>query len=552
MTLTFHTRLKALSPEEEKLLSDYAALMSRAERSLFALHQRTGRAPDSFKKEFSARFGLTARQFNAIRYDLEGKIRAQKEIRKERIRGLQAQIKATERAVEETEEALKRAKEKGSQQRVRSPKLSPIGLTRGKLIGKKRRLDILKTKLQNLQLEEEKGRVSLCFGGRKLFLAQYHLEKNGFPSHEAWLAEWRRVRSDGFFLLGSGDETNGNQTATLFEGEGGTFTLRLRLPDALGGGYLWLRSLRFPYGGERIREALRVHGAKGKGEKGPALSYRFVHREKGWYLFVTVELPDAPVVTDRKRGAVGLDLNPEGIALVEVDRDGNPVYHAFFHLPLQGKTQGQARALILDAAKEIVAHARAVGKPIVVERLDFRLKKAELRDRSPGYARTLSSFAYTLMEGAIRARALKEGVEVIAVNPAWTSLLGRVKYQVRYGLSVHKSAALVIARRGLGLKEKLPERPVLRTREGYLFCPWRPGRGTGGKRVGHGEWTLKGLKGILRLTTSEPPQERGAWRPRCRSPRGTESSPRALPWSGPPGPVDPSFTVGGGRASAVE
>lgn len=550
MTLTFHTRLKDLSPEEEKLLSDYAALMNRAERTLFALHQRTGKPSAAFKKELMARFGLTARQFNAIRYELEGKIRARKEIRKERIKNLQNQIRATEKAIAETEEALRKAKEKGDRNRIRA--------LRGKLIGKKRRLDILRTKLQNLQVEEERGKVSLCFGGRKLFLAQYHLgqpvranlAENGFSSHEAWLSEWRRARSDGFFLLGSGDETNGNQTATLFEGGDGTFTLRLRLTDTLSGDYLWLKNICFPYGEERIREALAIHqaGRGRKGIRGPALSYRFVRKAKGWYLFVTVELPDAPIVTDRKKGAVGLDLNPEGIALVETDRHGNPVHHAFFHLPLQGKTQGQARALILDAAKGIVAHARAVGKPVVVERLDFRLKKAELRDRSPGYARMLSSFAYNLMEGAIRARALKEGVEVIAVNPAWTSLLGRVKYQVRYGLSVHESAALVIARRGLGLREELPKRPVCRTREGYLFCPWRPV----GKRVGHEEWTLKALKGILQLTTSQPPRKRGAWRPKGRSPSGTESSPRALPWSGPPGPVDPSFTVGGGRASAVK
>ncbi|GAA6735100.1 hypothetical protein YIM1640_22590 [Thermus oshimai] len=209
--------------------------------------------------------------------------------------------------------------------------------------------------------------------------------------------------------------------------------------------------------------ALRIHGAKGKGGKGPALSYRFVRKAKGWYLFVTVELPDAPIVTDRKRGAVGLDLNPGGIALVEVDRDGNPVHRTSFPLPLRGKTKGQSKALILEAAKAIVAHAKAVGKPIVVEGLDFGRKKAELRDRS-------------------------------------------------------------------------------------LFCPWRPV----GKRVGRREWTLKGLKGILRLITSPPPRKRRARRPRRRSHEGTEIAPRVLPWCGPPGPVVLAFTVGAGRASAVK
>lgn len=88
MTLTFHTRLKELSPEADRALQDYAALMSQSERTLFALHQKTGKSLSSFKKEVMARFGLTARQFNAIRYQLEGKIQVQKGIRKERIQTL--------------------------------------------------------------------------------------------------------------------------------------------------------------------------------------------------------------------------------------------------------------------------------------------------------------------------------------------------------------------------------------------------------------------------------------------------------------------------------
>jgi hypothetical protein len=36
--------------------------------------------------------------------------------------------------------------------------------------------------------------------------------------------------------------------------------------------------------------------------------------------------------------------------------------------------------------------------------------------------------------------------------------MGKVKYMGRYGLSVHESAALVIARRGMGFKERLPKR----------------------------------------------------------------------------------------------
>ena len=53
------------------------------------------------------------------------------------------------------------------------------------------------------------GRVRLCFGSKKLWRKQYDLKANGYASREAWLEEWRDVRSDEFFVLGSRDETSG-------------------------------------------------------------------------------------------------------------------------------------------------------------------------------------------------------------------------------------------------------------------------------------------------------------------------------------------------------
>lgn len=51
------------------------------------------------------------------------------------------------------------------------------------------------------------------------------------------------------------------------------------------------------------------------------------------------------------------------------------------------------------------------------------------------------------------------GVAVFEVNPAYTSQIGKMKYMKRFGISIHEAASFVIARRGMGFKEKLP--PVL-------------------------------------------------------------------------------------------
>ena len=39
---------------------------------------------------------------------------------------------------------------------------------------------------------------------------------------------------------------------------------------------------------------------------------------------------------------------------------------------------------------------------------------------------------------------------------AYTSQIGNIKYTTQKGLSVHRCAAYVIARRGVGYKERLP------------------------------------------------------------------------------------------------
>jgi hypothetical protein len=46
-----------------------------------------------------------------------------------------------------------------------------------------------------------------------------------------------------------------------------------------------------------------------------------------------------------------------------------------------------------------------------------------------------------------------QGVEVIEVNPAWTSVIGAVNYASRFGLSVYLAAAIAIARCGLSFSE---------------------------------------------------------------------------------------------------
>jgi hypothetical protein len=66
-----------------------------------------------------------------------------------------------------------------------------------------------------------------------------------------------------------------------------------------------------------------------------------------------------------------------------------------------------------------------------------------------------ANFVYRQLLTTIQSQALKKGLAVKEVHPAFTSLIGDWKYARRYGLNGHQAAALVIGRRGLGFSEKL-------------------------------------------------------------------------------------------------
>jgi len=449
---TYQTRL-VLDVGQTAALDAYAQLHGRAERSLFAA-VRAGRALNGLKRDFLPRFGLTARQFNALRVGLDGKIDAIKERRPELIAEVKQRIKRAEAII---------------------GKLETRASGTNKLHQKKRRLATLKERYASLEADHTAGTVRLCFGSKRLFRAQFDLSANGYASHDDWKSDWQRDRSNQFFVLGSQDETAGNQTCQAYLNEDSSLTLRLRLPDALvahTGGIKTLEivGLRFAYGHEQITTALqssrRVSSATKAGKPivkriGTAISYRFVRDGKGWRVFASVEAKSVETNSNPMLGAMGLDINADHFALSETDRFGNLIGVQRIDLPLYGKTHAQARALIGDAAVWVAARARGTGKPMVMEALDFQKKKAELESADPKQARLLSSFACRQVAAHLKAACFRAGVEVMEVNPAYTSVIGAVNHAQRYGISVHQGAALAIARRGLGLSERPPKRTAV-------------------------------------------------------------------------------------------
>jgi hypothetical protein len=179
---SYQTRV-AVTAEQDSLLREYARLFGHVERTLFADLQR-GKDAGQLKSEYLARFSITARQFNALRIQLLGKISAIRELIPLRIENLKTKIRKAKRVVRKLAKCLP-----GSKQ----------------LHYKRRRSAGLEQRLERLKREQKTGQVHLCFGSKRLFHAQFHREENGFPSRQEWKQAWTEARSRQFFIIGSKD-----------------------------------------------------------------------------------------------------------------------------------------------------------------------------------------------------------------------------------------------------------------------------------------------------------------------------------------------------------
>ena len=187
---------------------------------------------------------------------LDGKVSSVREQQKQRVHGLQRRIARAERQVA-------KAEEQSRWQQVHQKK--------------RRRLASLRSRLAGLEADIAAGRVRLCFGSKRLWRKQHHLELNGYASREEWLKEWQDARSNEFFVLGSRDETAGCQLCVATVADDGTLTLRLRLPDCLAdqhGKYLFIQGVRFAYGHEQMLAALAL------GSNAEYAAYRRQHGER--------------------------------------------------------------------------------------------------------------------------------------------------------------------------------------------------------------------------------------------------------------------------------
>lgn len=393
---------------------------------------------NAYKRNFIVKTGLTGRHFNSLRDDLKGKEDSVLELMKE-------QLSVLKDTVAKLAKTLKSLSHKSN--RLNSKEAARKFKTEQKLKIKEARVLYLETSLKQKN-------PHLCFGSKRLFQAQFNhqaLNKNNpnqFKDFMDWKKTWQSSRSATFCMIGSKDESCGNVNCQL----------KLDTPDADTG------ILQINTGTEKLKISIQLKYGREFIQAGllneQALTYRFNKDSttNNWRVRVSLDVQKtAPAIkTFKDIGVVSVDINSDHLAVTELDRMGNVIYAFTIDLNLYGKSTEQAKALTGDAIKKLTEYAESKAKPLVIEDLNFEKKRQNLKiNDTVRYKRMLSSFSYSRIIQLIRARTQDRGIELILINPAYTSQIGALKYQERFNLSKHHAAAMVIGRRGMGFKEKL-------------------------------------------------------------------------------------------------
>lgn len=107
---------------------------------------------------------------------------------------------------------------------------------------------------------------------------------------------------------------------------------------------------------------------------------------------------------------------------------------------------------------KIVNYALLTGKDIIIEDLDFRKNKSETdkakSEDGKEYNKMIHAFDYSRYKKSFEDCCFRRDVNLIEVNPAYTSKIAKRKYCDKKKLVIHQGASFVIARKGQGYVDK--------------------------------------------------------------------------------------------------
>ena len=440
-------------------LADYAAISQSA--SIFSLkglleNQKLGELKTSLQDKFS----INRRQASSIVTFIEGEIKSASESRARHIKILESKIKTLKSSVDTLEKKVKKHIEylKAVAKYNTTNKLGK----KAKLAAKyKPQFDDASSVAfgQKIGTHYQSAKNKLHHQKRKLYKMTCkvtHLKSS--PLHV------NLGNKETIYFVGSKDESNGNQVCQLILGieKYSLDILKIRVPYALEqkyGEYVEIPINLNGYGDTEIRRAW----AQGK-----SITYRIIQRKYGvWEAHITVDVY-RPITSETVMlGCIGVDLNVNSVAWCKVNADGNPKRFGDIRFNLHSLSHHQTEAVLAEVITQLTTLALAFKCPIVIEELDFDVKKAQLNSGASHkrYNRMISSFAYNRFYELLSSRCFKLGIKLITVKPEYSSLIGLTKFMSLYGMNSGTAASLVLARRAMNYSEGVPARTAYEGKE---------------------------------------------------------------------------------------
>jgi IS605 OrfB family transposase len=174
---------------------------------------------------------------------------------------------------------------------------------------------------------------------------------------------------------------------------------------------------------------------------------------------VSFELPTPKVKHTKENGVIAIDTNasPIHLAVAEVSKTGELLsYQTISLYNLLGLSQNTKDHQEWILAHQIVDLAIQRNKAIAVENLK-KLKRGMRRDGKAELRKRLHQWNAKKFLQKLKRVAMINGVEIVEVNPAYTSVIGMLKYAPQLSIDKDIAGAYVIGRRALGFKEDMPE-----------------------------------------------------------------------------------------------
>ena len=392
---------------------------------------------NELNKLLQERFSVTTRTASSAIYEVEGMISSALALIPLNIEKLEARIEDKIKLIE------KKRKEMAKIHSSRKTNTKRLGKLKFHIYNIHNSINRIRQKIKNLERQLNERKPNICIGTKKF--ARNDIK--AFIQH----------RDSQINYIGRACEKQGNSNFQIqYVKKGNFFAMKVRrdfgkwkddrTPERFAYG-----KCHFKYGGRQLRDAIR-------GNASP-VTVSVIRRDDRYYLFITVAISyeNSAIVTRKDHGVIGIDFNKGFINICETDEKGNIVNIEKMKYPF-GKA-GITKAELANVISKVCKKAVKTGKSIVAENLSFESKKRKTKKAvtltEKERMRMLHSLPYSRYVQILENITFNRKIELIKVNPAYTSRTAEQKFCNRMKLNIHNGAAYAIARKGMGIKDSL-------------------------------------------------------------------------------------------------